>query len=383
MKTEAIDEIKSQLQLLKTANKFESNWRLQTLLHVLGLNKYEVQAYISLIESGEQNVSEIIAKTGIPQPRAYDTLVNLTKYGLITPEIQVNVAQDKKQKRTLKTYRAFEPAVGIGNLFSYYEYAKEEAIIELKKLSLTANRSDSGIWEIYGEKNIINMIISMMDKAKYEILISADFEFIKKICKAMVSVCERNVQISIVTMLDEHDTELLSSDKFKNIKIRHRPHFPMPYVIYDRKVAIQWNFIQPKKGISTNPDSIQAQVIERINLIDTLIDHFFILNWRTGKLFNASSRLPLPATFINIFSAFEEVEYQMSLNIRPKIKVSGFNFQTQESRTASGEVIDVRKDWDTATFTIYIKTESGERISCGGFGAYLEDIAADLITVYK
>ena len=79
---EAIEEIKNQLQLLKTANKFETNWRLQTLLHVLGLNKYEILAYIALIEAGEQNVSEIISKTGIPQPRAYDTLVNLTKYGL-------------------------------------------------------------------------------------------------------------------------------------------------------------------------------------------------------------------------------------------------------------------------------------------------------------
>ena len=107
------------------------------------------------------------------------------------------------------------------------------------------------------------------------------------------------------------------------------------------------------------------------------------MNWRTGKLFNSSRRLPLPATFVNIFTAFEEVEYQMSLNIRPKIKVSGFNLQTHEPRTVSGEVIDVRKDWDTATFTLYIRTEMGEKISVGGFGAYLEDIAADLITVYK
>ena len=382
--TETFEELKNQLQNLKTANKFEPNWHLQTLLHVLGLNKYEIQAYIALIEGGEQTVSEIVTKTGIPQPRAYDTLVNLTKYGLVTPEIQVNVSQDKKQKRTLKTYRAFEPAIGIGNLFSYYEFAKDESIIELEKLANSANKSDSGIWEIHGEKNIFNTINSMMEKAKYEILISADFEFIKKICNNLNEICERNVQISIVTMLDEKSTQLLSSDKFKFLKIRHRPHFPMPYVICDRTMAIQWNFIPAGKGRDNdNPDYIQAQVIERINLIDTLIDHFFILNWRTGKLFNSSCRLPLPATFINIFSAFEEIEYQMSLNIRPKVKVSGFNFRTKEQRTANGEVIDVRKDWDTATFTIYMMSDMGERVSFGGFGAYLEDIAAELITVYK
>lgn len=380
----AIDELKNQFQTFKTCNKLEPNWRLQTLLHVLGLTKYEVQAYIALIEGGEQHVSDIITKTGIPQPRAYDTLVNLTKYGLVTPEIQVNVSQDKKQKRTLKTYRAFEPSIGIGNLFSYYEYAKEESIIELQKLVSAENRSESGIWEIYGEKNIINMISSMAGKAKYEILISSDFEFVKKICHTLNKACERNVQISCVTILDEKDAQLLSTENFKYLKIRHRSHFPMPYVIIDRTMAIQWNFIRSKKtGVYANPENIQAQVIERLHLIDTLIDHFFILNWRTGKLFNSSRRLPLPATFVNIFTAFEEIEYQMSLNIRPKVKISGFNHQTHEPKSASGEVIDVRKDWDTATFTIYIRTETGEKISFGGFGAYLEDIAADMITVYK
>ena len=96
----AIDELKNQLQNYKACNKPDENIRLQTLLHILGLTKYEIQAYIALIEGGEQHVSDIIIKTGIPQPRAYDTLVNLTKYGLVTPEIQVNVSQDKKQKRT-------------------------------------------------------------------------------------------------------------------------------------------------------------------------------------------------------------------------------------------------------------------------------------------
>jgi hypothetical protein len=228
------------------------------------------------------------------------------------------------------------------------------------------------------------MIISMMDKAEYEILISADFDLVKKICELLNSACERKLQISIVTMLDEKDTQLLSMEKFKFLKIRHRPHFPMPYVIYDRTVAVQWNFTRVKNvSISNNPENSKAQVIEKINLIDTLIDHFFILNWRTGKLFNSSRRFPLPAKFINIFSAFEEIEYQISLNIRPKVHISGHNLRSGEEKSATGEVIDVRKDWDTATFTIYIKTENGDRISFGGFGAYLEDIAADLITVFK
>lgn len=41
-------------------------------------------------------------------------------------------------------FTAFEPEVEIGNLFSYYEYAKEESINELKKLASNTNVSDSG-----------------------------------------------------------------------------------------------------------------------------------------------------------------------------------------------------------------------------------------------
>ena len=63
--------------------------------------------------------------------------------------------------------------------------------------------------------------------------------------------------------------------------------------------------------------------------------------------------------------------------------MTGFNYRTQEPRSTTGEVIDVRKDWDTAPFTIYIKTESDERISVGGFGAYLENIAADKISIFN
>ena len=37
VETETFEELKNQLQNLKTANKFEPNWHLQTLLHVLGL----------------------------------------------------------------------------------------------------------------------------------------------------------------------------------------------------------------------------------------------------------------------------------------------------------------------------------------------------------
>ena len=87
--SEALEEFKKILNF-KSTNIPHPKWRLHALLRRLGLTKYEIKAYIALIQGGIQNVSEVIEKTGIPQPRAYDTLGSLVKYGLIEQKVETD-----------------------------------------------------------------------------------------------------------------------------------------------------------------------------------------------------------------------------------------------------------------------------------------------------
>ncbi|MFX0063199.1 MAG: TrmB family transcriptional regulator [Candidatus Hermodarchaeota archaeon] len=381
--SEALEEFKKLLNDYKSASIPEANWRLHALLRRLGLTKYEAQAYILLIEGGgqEHNVTQIVKKTGIPHPRAYDTLRSLVKYGLITPKTKIDKPTSDKSKRTPITYKAFEPSIGIGNLFAFFTYAKNEAIKELQKLANFNTQFESGIWEVLGRENIINIIKLMIKEAKYEILIAADIPFIQKIRDSLISASKRNVSISCVSSFTEEINPTFLLETLNFLRIRHRKNFPMPYIILDRSHAIQWNFkIFTKQGYG-DPEFTQAQVIDKVDLIDTLIDHFFFLNWRIGQPISMSQEISLPKTLIHSVTFVEELENLLSKNLKPKVVVKGYLINTGDPILKIGHVFKIYKDWESGVFTIYLKTDKGAEVSVGGFGAIYEDIAADQITI--
>ena len=381
--SEALKDFKKILQDYKSTNIPESNWRLHALLRRLGLTKYEAQAYIMLVECGcEASVTQIVKKTGIPHPRAYDTLSNLVKYGLITPKTQMTgqtleTEKEEVQKRTVKTYRAFTPTIGIGNLFAFFKYARDEAIEELNALAEGVTEFESGIWEIHGQDNIVSTIKLMIQEAKHEILISTTVPFIQMLKQTFIDLSKRKVQISCVTNIEEETDIDFILEGLSFIRIRKRMNFPMPYIVIDRNRAIQWNFKAFKSG---DPQFAQAQVISKTDLIDTIIDHFFFLNWRLGKPMHTFQKTPLPCTFIHSVNFVEEIEKLLGENQKPQIVTKGKLVHTGEHTLQIGKVTKVYKNWESGVFTVFIQTDAGER-SIGGFGAIYEDIAADQVTI--
>ncbi|MFX0094946.1 MAG: TrmB family transcriptional regulator sugar-binding domain-containing protein, partial [Candidatus Hodarchaeota archaeon] len=328
----------------------------------------------------EQSVSEIVKKTGIPHPRAYDTLRNLVKYGLITPKTQIEKPSLEGQKRTAKTYRAFEPEIGIGNLFAFFTYAKEEAIKELQKLANSSIEFVSGIWEVLGRENIINIVKLMIEEAEYEILMAAGINFIQKIKDSLIAASKRRVHISCVTSIPERLNTDFLLDELRFVRIKHRKNFPMPYIILDRSHAIQWNFKAFRTRGFSDPEYTQAQVIDKIDLIDTLVDHFFFLNWRLGELRTvADAPPPLPKSFIHIISAVEEIENLLQRGLTLNIVAKGSLTTTGQRILKTGQLTRIHKDWDAGEFTLFLRTDKGSEVTIGGFGAYYEDVAADLI----
>ncbi len=380
---DALEEYKHLLQQYKSANFPEANLRLHTLLRCLGLSKYEIQVYIALVEDDNQetNVTQIVKKSGVPHPRAYDTLKNLVKYGLITAKARVDKLSGQNTKRIPVTYRAFKPAIGLENLFSYFTFVKEEAKREIQKLTNLHIRSECGIWEIIGWDNIINTIKLMIDETTNEILLTSDLLFIQKIRHSLIAASDRNVLISCVCNFEEGtDLDYLFED-LPFLRIKSRKHYPMPYIVLDRSHAIQWNFSTFDKRRQSDPEFTRAQVIDQIELIDTLIDHFFFLNWRYGKVIEKFDQIHLPVSFIHSVNLVETVESLIKKNTPIIAKVRGSRTSTGEQVFEKGSVVRFYKDWDSGIFTIYLKTEDDSEVSIGGFGAIYEDIAADQITL--
>ncbi len=379
--SKALEEFKQLIQQYKSANVPEAHWRLHVFLRRLGLTKYEIQAYIMLVESGQQeNVTQIVKSTGIPHPRAYDTLRNLVKYGLITAKTQTDKFKSETQKRTVKTYRAFDPSIGIGNLFAFFQYAKEESIKELRSLVGSSTEFESGIWELIGRDNIINIINLMIKEAKHEILISATIPFLQMLKHSLIEVSKRKIQISCVSNFEEGTDTDFFLEGLSFVRIRRRSNFPMPYIVIDRSKAIQWNFKAFQPHVYSDPEFTQAQVIDQVDLIDTLIDHFFFLNWRLGKPMHTFQKTSFPCTFIHSVSFVEEVEKLLSDQKKPQLVVKGRLVHSGEYTLEVGNVTKVYKNWESGVFTIFMQTDAGE-LSVGGFAAIYEDIAADQVTI--
>jgi sugar-specific transcriptional regulator TrmB len=375
----ALEKLQNILNL-KSGEIPDSNWRLHTLLKRLGLNKYEIKAYIALVQGGTQTASEIVKKTGIPQPRIYDTLSTLLNYGLLEQRVE----SDKK--KTTRRFRAENPEMGIENLFSFFAYAKDQALLDLQKISQTRREFSSGIWEVHTKPNIIMTLKSLIKKAKFELLIVSKINVLLQIEKELLSAAKLNKTISCIT----HFTDEVSSEKAlewsESFKIKQRKAFSMPYIIVDRSQALQW-------GLNTldhdfDPKYAIAQVIEQPALIATLIDHFFFSNWLLGRppiiISTRDTIKPVSKTFIHIQSALEEIEYLIQRNRTPRARINCFS-TTDPSKEVDieGKVSKIDKKWNSGKFTIFIQSkDSNKDISVGGIRAQYEDYAAEKITVY-
>ncbi|MHA1214872.1 MAG: TrmB family transcriptional regulator sugar-binding domain-containing protein [Candidatus Hodarchaeales archaeon] len=368
-----LDDILKNVRALKSLDPPQTDYELFSLLSRFGLTKYEVLAYIALIERGPQTISQLtggVSKTGIPQPRAYDVIGSLIRYGLV----EEGTVSTGKEKRKTRIYRPLPPEEGLDNLMNFFIYAKEKALKRLKQIQNTEIRKRGGIWEISKRERIIRAARRLLDQAEEEVLIVAELGFLEEVVPLLKRLHNSDrvlISVIIKSEKDKHVDELFDWMKF--MKIRYRGTFSMPYLIIDKKYALQW-----ESNIRT------GQEIENTSVINTLIDHFFFSNWRIGRSFTDSYHREFqrdyPLTTVNIISSIEEIDYLFSQNIEPIVKIRGFNTKTKEKVDIEGRVIKTEASWNTGTFSLHIL--SGEdKISVGGMLATLEDITAEKIEI--
>jgi len=377
--TAALKDLK---RYLKSANiQNEENWRLRTLLNRLGLTKYESEAYIGLVQGGSLTVKHLVQQTGIPQSRSYDTLGRLVKYGMVEQTPQSDKNCRKKEKR----FRAVEPEVAVQNLFSFFSYAKDEAIAELQKIKSQKNKS-SQIWEIYSKKNIIRTAQNLIKSTNYEILIITDLTMLEKLKDEILQAKDKGINITCITNPIEDSDYNLGLNWNGCHRIKTLIDFPMPYIISDHQQALVWTRDLFESNV--NSEYVVAQFIEGREWVSTLADHFFITHWNMGQPITTNTErieLILPRTFVHIHTALAEVEYLLTHNIVPYADVIGTNNKEMKV-TVSGEIIKIKKEWNLGISTLIIKPDNcnGDiEVSVGGKYAVYEDIRMNKIIIDK
>ncbi|WXG40313.1 MAG: helix-turn-helix domain-containing protein [Candidatus Freyarchaeum deiterrae] len=135
-------------------------------LEDIGLTKYEIEVYLTLVNSGSLTAIELSKKSGVPYSRIYEVAERLEKKGWV-----------RSDRGRPNRYMPRPPLEAMRNLKLQMQKELEEnegqIVNELQPLYEKSGESERpDIWIIHGEDNLLEKVREMVDKTKKNILIA-------------------------------------------------------------------------------------------------------------------------------------------------------------------------------------------------------------------
>lgn len=120
----------------------------------LGLKEYEAKIYVALVGIREANARTIHEISGVPRPRVYDILNELTAKGFV-----------EVREGSPLFYRSIPPDIVIPKLQNELNHAAEESIAILETLSIQKDEEYVPLWHVKGDWSIkrhFNLLVERM-----------------------------------------------------------------------------------------------------------------------------------------------------------------------------------------------------------------------------
>ncbi len=313
-----------------------------------GLSDYEIKAYVTLLTKGPLTSTEIVKQSGIPQPRVYDVLQNLSAKGL------VEYMQGDKRR----TYIAVPPRIGLKKVIremdNYIENF-ERRLTELKKDSFNIIPQ---IWIVEKDTKIIEKTREIISSSRNEIIVSAHSKTIDEIIGELNDASDRGVTVALVIYPDV-DEKILQ--KFNpRIIIKRRDIEASEVIIGDRSIGL----LRVESGGKEN----YGLYFKDDEIIHILNYYFYHTIWQPSKYIN--DFLSLEKISLNTAWLCCEAGKQLLLagkKIRGEFEV----IMNNKKHRLTANLVDVEV-LPGLKHTIYIE-HNGKRISLGGKTARVED----------
>ena len=202
-------------------------------LHELGLNAYEIDAYMALLENGQMTAMEISREAKVPYSKIYEVLNSLKEKGWIK----------SSEPRPFKYYPVppVEAATFVKqrleDRYLGWEQTVTETLQPLYEKRQLVERPD--ILILHGQQAIISKLEEVLKKASKEIMIAAP-TFAKPILSAadlLLSGLKRNVIVKVMAAGNSDDWKGLRKLSSVN-ELRVRDHMFGGGAIADGKEAM-------------------------------------------------------------------------------------------------------------------------------------------------
>jgi sugar-specific transcriptional regulator TrmB len=348
---------------------------LITTLRNSDLSPYQANAYVALLDLGTASASDIADCSEVPLPRIYDVLRDLEGKGYV----------ETYEQGPLKA-RAHNPAEVLDSLrtqASRFESAADEVEERWEQPDLENNHASI----VTRFETVIDQAEAFIANAEQQIQLSVSLDDFESLRPALVAAYNRDVIIR-VSVHTHPDDPSPSAARFEGActEVRHR-RLPAPFVaLIDRQ----------KTCFSHHADSADQYGV----LVDDST-HAYVFYWYFLTC--------LWAHWEPIYSSYDDgilMEYadirHCAQNIRPlltdgatiHLQVEGRDIDTGETCSYEGKVVDVvygpesdhegRPDYPTLASQATLLLDTGDReVSIGGWGAVIEDIEANRITIME
>lgn len=352
--------------------------KLREALESAGVTQYEADAYIALLERGSAAATEISEASGVPQARIYDILRNLADRGYI----------ETYQQGTLRA-RAKDPATVVEDLQSYAATITGAAD-EIQDRYEKPDIDDSKVSVVSQPRTVFERAKEWIEETEYEIQISATPKQFNDLHDVLCKAFERGVVVKL-TLTPESDSDVPVTEfqsRFEDCvtEARYRD-MPTPFLLLADRTDVCF---APEGSL---PTTSQYGVIVQDYSLSRVFDWFFqTALWSNWEVVYSTRTGELPAVYTNIRECVRHIKPLVDDGHRVVLSVEGHRRDGGEPIELTGSVSRVdyadpdvdQQSPPLETFvgeaTIFLEVDD-ETYRIGGWGALLEEIEAERITV--
>ncbi|SIR66093.1 Sugar-specific transcriptional regulator TrmB [Haladaptatus litoreus] len=350
-------------------------------LERVGLTQYQAAAYTAVVELGSASAVEIAESSDVPQARIYDVLRDLESRGLI----------ETYDRGSL--YAKARSPDAMFDLLEEQSNQLQDAADELETRWEQPVLSEHTVSVVKRSSAAIENAVERLRDAENDVQMALTPDQFRELQDDLRVAYENDVIVKLsIHPQNQYDTEPLGTlrEEFAGTasEVRYR-RLPTPFLaIVDRSNI----FFAPETY--QHPSHEYGLLVNDYSLAQVFKWFFQTALWDSWSEVYTDSDGDLPRTYTYIRDCIRDVRPLVEDGERVFVTVTGTNRLTQERADISGEIIDVvysgapvdePRETRLITYTeqaiIRIKTDDGEQISVGGWGAMLEDIEADRIVV--
>jgi sugar-specific transcriptional regulator TrmB len=350
---------------------------LTTVLEDAGLSPYQSEAYVTLLDLGSASATDLADLSQVPDPRIYDVLRDLESKGFI----------ETYEQDSLRA-RAHDPDEVLDDLRSRASKF-ETAASEIEERWNQPEMGQSKVSIVSRFETVLDSAKQYIREADNQVQLVVTPEQFEELRPSLVEAIENDVLVKLSLHSGEREDIDEESLPGACTEARHRP-LPSPFiVIADRK----------KTCFAPHSDSINQYGVLVDDRTHTYVFHWFFLTslWDVWEPLYVDPAQEELRNYVNLRYFVRDVKPLFEDDAEIEVDVVGVDTGTSRTRRIQGPLVDIRttNEFDenmrgadaNPSVAEYagvaaISVDTGDEVvTIGGWGATLEDVEAERITV--